>query len=390
MTARLRVAVVGGGLISQAVHLPNLRRLTDHFELIAIADASPTVASALAAKYPAVAYTDWRALLAREELDALLVCSPNATHAGVTLAALDRGLHVFVEKPLCISPQDGQAICDSQDRAGLVVQVGYMKRFAPAYQLLLDGLPRWSDRLRLVNVATYDPGMAREPFVAWNRMIHGNDIPKTVQDAQRVLERDQVAAAVGSADDWTVHVYTYTFLACLIHDVNLVHGVCDRIGLTEPVRPLAASAWGNGAGASFLAQLPNGGSWQSAWVLLPGLTTFSERASLHFDDAVHTLTFPAPYATQAPIVHVLHSARAGQPVEIRHEITGNGYLAELAHFYDCVVDGVSCLADARQAVRDIQLLRELFQTIPQPYQERITSETSHRHPDVPTRQTFSR
>jgi predicted dehydrogenase len=345
VSRRLRVGVVGGGLIAQAIHLPNLARLDGEFELVAMADVSRRVAEGLAQRNaPARPYVEWEAMLDGERLDAVVVCSPHGTHAEVVLAALDRGLHVLVEKPLCIVPDDAAAICRRRDEAGLVVQVGYMKRFDAAYEAFLAALPSTPDGLRLVDVVTYDPWMAREPFVPWSRMLRGDDVPPAVVDAGARAEAEQVGRAVGSSDEAAVRAYSYTFLACLVHDVNLVHGALDRIGARGAVEPLAAAAWAGGDAASFTARLPGGAAWHCAWVLLPGQMEFRERASLYFDDAVHELELGAPY---------LHA--------------GDAYVAELRHFHACVVDGVACRTPPEQALRDIELLRDLFVShVPEP------------------------
>jgi predicted dehydrogenase len=365
MSATLRVAVVGGGLIAQAMHLPNLAHLADEFELVAVADVSANVAVGLGLRYSATPYTDWRDLLEQERLDAVLVCSPHATHAEITLAALDRGLAVFVEKPLCIDPQDADRICRRSAATGLVVQVGYMKRFAPAYEALLEGLPASTDRLRLVSVVTYDPWMAREPFVPWNQMIQSNDIPAAVRNQQRESECEQVRAAVGHGDDGTVRAYSYTFLACLIHDVNLVHGALDRLGVDAPLVPLMAADWADGHGGSLAVRLPNGALAQFAWVLLSGLTAFREQATLYFEDAVHELRFPCPYDRDAPVRYSVTAAHAGNAVR---EFKGDAFASELRHFHDCVVHRLPCRCPPEQAARDIKLLRDLFVsgTMPNP------------------------
>ncbi|MEN3283635.1 MAG: hypothetical protein V7607_4775 [Solirubrobacteraceae bacterium] len=353
MTERLRTAVVGGGLIAQAIHLPNLARLDDAFELVAIADVSRRVADGLAAQYaPARAHTDWRTMLDEERLDAVVVCSPHATHVEVALAALDRGLHVLVEKPLCVAPDDAAAIRRRRDETGLVVQVGYMKRYDPAYEAFLEALPASADALRFVDVVTYDPWMAREPFVPWSRMIRGDDVPEAVLAAGRAAEAEQVGRAVGADDPATVRAYSYTFLACLVHDVNLVHGALDRLGVGD-VEPLSAAHWAEGDAASFTAGLPGGASWHCAWLLLRGLDEFRERASLYFADAIHELEMPAPYWPDAPRVHRVTGAATAQH-------TGDAYVAELRHFHDCVVDGIACRTPPEQAARDIGLLRDLF------------------------------
>ena len=350
---RLRTAVVGGGLIAQAVHLPNLARLAGEFELVAIADVSRAVADGLAARYaPARAYTDWRTMLDAERLDAVVVCSPHATHAEVALAALDRGVHLLVEKPLCIAPDDAAAICRRRDQTGLVVQVGYMKRYDPAYEALLDALPADGEALRFIDVVTYDPWMSREPFVPWSRMIRGDDVPEPVLAAARAVEAAQVGRAVGADDPAAVRAYSYTFLACLIHDVNLVHGALDRLGVRN-VEPLSAAHWAGGDAASFTARLAGGAAWHCAWLLLRGLEDFRERVALYFDDAIHELEMPAPYWPDAPRVHRVTGAETA-------EHTGDAYLAELRHFHACIVDAIACRTPPEQAARDIALLRDLY------------------------------
>lgn len=355
----MRIGVVGGGLVAQAVHLPNLTRGKGTFDLVAIADASPTVADGLAARYGIAGYSDWQEMLETETLDALLVASPSATHALVTLDALERGLHVLVEKPLCIDPADAERICDARAQRGLVVQVGYMKRFHPAYLALLDGLPENASRLRLIDVVTYDPWMAREPFVPWRAMLHGDDIPTAVVEALRTSERSQVKAAIGRDDERSVRAYTYTFLACLIHDLNLVHGVLEHLGVDQPLRALQCSDWAGGDGGALTAQLPSGALVRLAWVLLPRLLDFQERATFHFEDSVHALTFPGPYDTAGPVLYSAVGVSGTDSVKAVHKHYGDAFVAELRHFHDCIVDGVSCRCPPQDAARDIELLAAL-------------------------------
>jgi len=139
-SARVRIGVVGCGMVAQAMHLQHLAGLRDRFDLLSIAEPSRTVRDAIAARYAVPrAYDDARALLDDGGLDAILVAAPAATHADVVLAALDAGLHVFVEKPLCITLKDADRIVEARDRAGKVVQVGYMKRFDPAFERFSPG-----------------------------------------------------------------------------------------------------------------------------------------------------------------------------------------------------------------------------------------------------------
>ena len=104
---RLRIGVVGGGLVAQAMHLHFLAHQSELFELVAVADPSATVRDALQQLYNLEAtYADHRELLEGTKLDAVVICSPSQTHAQATLDALEHGLHVFVEKPMCITLAD--------------------------------------------------------------------------------------------------------------------------------------------------------------------------------------------------------------------------------------------------------------------------------------------
>ena len=109
-------------------------------------------------------------------LDAVVVCSPHGTHAEVVLAALDAGLHVFVEKPLCITVADADAVIEARDRAGKVVQVGTMKRFDPAVEAMLEALPESAAELRYVSVVVNDPEF--EPFFERDEIVRGADVPR--------------------------------------------------------------------------------------------------------------------------------------------------------------------------------------------------------------------
>jgi predicted dehydrogenase len=319
------------------------------------------VAEGLAARHDAArAYTDWARMLDDERLDAVIVCSPHATHAEIVLAALERGLHTLVEKPLCIAPDDAAAICRRRDDTGLVVQVGYMKRYDPAYEAFLDALPANADALRLIDVVTYDPYLVREPFVPWERMLHGDDVPAAVLAAAHEAEAEQLRRAVGSADRVAARAYGNAFLGALVHDVNLVHGALDRLGMRGDVEPLGAAYRADGEAASFTARLPGGATWHCAWLLLRGLMDFRERATLYFADAVHELELPSPYSPDAARVHRVTEVRGGEHAVTVDEHADDAYLAELRHFHACVVDGAACRTPPEQALRDIGLLCELY------------------------------
>src|SRR4051812_6212506 len=141
--SRLRVGVVGLGEVAQIIHLPVLESLSDQFEIAALCDISPTLLQLMGDRYGVSArYSDAGDLLANEQLDGVLVLNSDEYHADAVIAALDRGVNVMVEKPMCLSPREAEAIIAARDRAGgAQVMVGYMRRFAPAFLEAKELLP---------------------------------------------------------------------------------------------------------------------------------------------------------------------------------------------------------------------------------------------------------
>jgi len=361
MSEVLRIGVVGGGLIAQAIHLPRIARLSDRFELVGIVDPSRTVREGLCARYPSARpYAETQRMLDAEAPDCVLVCSPNAAHAESALAALDAGAHVLVEKPLCIDPADARLICRRREETGLVVQVGYMKRFDAAYESLLESLPVGRTDLRMIDVVTYDPYLPRAPFVSPDRLVAGADVPSRLIDDLRASERDQVEAAVGTVPAGSVRTFSETYLACLVHDINLVHGVVDHLGLEFPGTVIGSNHWAGGKAADAFVRLSNGASWHCAWLLLEGLEEFRESASFYFDDVVHELQFSAPYLVEHATVHRIVSADGARHRSESRQRVADSYLAQLEHFHACIVDGAACRNPPEAAALDVEVLRDLF------------------------------
>lgn len=338
----IRLGVVGGGLIAQLAHLPALRELDRLYAVHALAEPSTRVREGLARRYGIpVTAARHEPLLESGGLDALLVASPNGTHARVVGDALDAGLHVLVEKPLCLSPADAVALTERAGRADRVLQVGYMKRFDPAYERLLAAAPGLGAALALHTV-TVDPGIGERLRPAG--FIAAGDHPAA--DGRELLA--QVADALGDDDPRHAGPFSDAFQGALVHDVNLVHGL--RPG---PWRVRDAVA-GEGLAHGALAH-ERGARWSATWARVPAADTFREELVLCARDGVARLRFPAPYLGSAPAELRLDGAP-----ERRWATPANAYVRQLAHFHACVTRGEPCRAPAEQAVADVALLTELY------------------------------
>ena len=134
MAKKLRVGVVGTGF--GRYHMEGYSELED-VEICAICDLNRPEAEQFAEQYGASqVYEDYREMFAVPELDAVSIAVPNRLHAPMTIAALNKGKHVLVEKPMATSPKDARAMVSAARRAGKRLMVEQAMRFTPEVQLL--------------------------------------------------------------------------------------------------------------------------------------------------------------------------------------------------------------------------------------------------------------
>jgi predicted dehydrogenase len=154
---RLRVGVIGCGMIAQVMHLPYLQSLPEEFEIAAICDLSPGLLKHIGDQYGIARerrFTDYRALVG-SDVDAVFVLV-NGSHAPQALAAAAAGKHVFMEKPLCFTLREADELAAAVRRSGVTLMVGYMKRFDPGYRYGRQ-LVQAMDDIRYIQINTLHP-----------------------------------------------------------------------------------------------------------------------------------------------------------------------------------------------------------------------------------------
>lgn len=133
---RLRVGIIGAGAITQVAHLPVLRKIKS-IEVRAICDTDLPKARALAERFGVKdTFDDIEDLLRFEELDAVVICSPNHLHESHILASLSANLHVLVEKPVAMSAQSAARVVRAVEKHGRVVMAGMNHRYRPDVQIV--------------------------------------------------------------------------------------------------------------------------------------------------------------------------------------------------------------------------------------------------------------
>jgi myo-inositol 2-dehydrogenase / D-chiro-inositol 1-dehydrogenase len=134
----VRVGFVGAGAITRR-HLGVLAKRGE-VEVAAVCDLDTQRAQAAADLTGAKAHAEWQSMLDQERLDALFVCTPPESHAEPAVAAIQRGLPVYVEKPLARTLSDGLAIVSAWQESETVCSVGYQWRSLDLLQDLRSAL----------------------------------------------------------------------------------------------------------------------------------------------------------------------------------------------------------------------------------------------------------
>jgi predicted dehydrogenase len=133
---KLRVGMVGVGGIGRDQHLPAWARVP-FAEIAGIADTSDDALRKAGAMVPqARTFRDWKELVTRDDVDVIDICTPNALHAPIGVAALRSGKHVLCEKPLATSAAEVRALRDAAQDNGRLVMAAQNLRFEPASRQL--------------------------------------------------------------------------------------------------------------------------------------------------------------------------------------------------------------------------------------------------------------
>jgi predicted dehydrogenase/threonine dehydrogenase-like Zn-dependent dehydrogenase len=133
-TGAIRVALAGAGGFAQGMHLPNMLKLRDRYQLRAVMSRTGANAKAVATQYEAAyATTDYAEVLADPEIDLVIIATRHNLHGSMVLDALRSGKHVFVEKPLAVTAAELDAVEQFYEQSPDVpiLMTGFNRRFSP-------------------------------------------------------------------------------------------------------------------------------------------------------------------------------------------------------------------------------------------------------------------
>ncbi len=344
----IRMGVVGCGAIAQVHHMPNLYALQELFEVVAVCDVSAGAATYVARRFNVPHhFTDYRDLLTAD-LDAVLLCQSDPK-TEIAIATFAAGKHLFIEKPMCFSLQETDAIIAAQARAGKVGQVGYMKVYDPAYEYAkreVDGM----DNIRFVQVNHLHP--SNDLHVRQFHVERFDDVPASVTEDTRAARTAARRNAIGDVPP-SVEQAFYLLSGSMIHDL---YGMRHLLGV--PTKVVSSDIWFDGRAVTMTLEYASGARCVATWVDLPDLWDFRETLEVYGDDKRVLISYPTGFSRGILSTVTVQGVDAnGTTYRLEPAIDWeSAFSRELRHFYDCVVNGAACRTPVAEARADIALI----------------------------------
>lgn len=344
--AKIRLGFVGVGNMGQAAHLRNYATLPD-CEIAAIAELRPGLGRRVAARYEVGGvYTDHRAMLANETLDALVAIQPFQTHGRLIPELLASGLPVLTEKPLAGSVAAGEAIANAARQSTGRLYVAYHKRSDPATVYARHQIDQWRQsgamgKMRYVRIAMPPGDWAAAGFTT----LVKSDEPYPA------LERDAPAGDEAYSREYDAFVNYY------IHQVNLMRHLLGeeyRVVYADPSKVLLVARSASGVTATLeMATHRTTREWQ-------------EEAFIAFEKGWINVELPAPLAIDRPGRVTVYSDPGGAevPVTLSPTLPPLHAMRQQAMFFLQAIRGERTpLCEADEALKDLYVARDYLRLL---------------------------
>ena len=354
--SRLRVGIVGCGEVTQILHLPSLHQLNHLYEVTALCDVSPTVLNGVGDVWNVQRrYADYHALVTDAAVDVVLVASPNGDHAETILAAAHAGKHVLVEKPMCVTLEEADRVIAAERETGVTIQVGYMRRYAPAFVEACQVVRSLGDSIRFARIHDF-LGENRLFIEPTSRVIRGDDIPAAIKSASSERNRRSFEQAIGSVPTALGNAYGL-LLGLGSHDISAMREI---LGIPRGV--LYAAQRNNGVHMSaafdygdFVCHYETG---------IDKIARFDACIEVFGTTSTVRVNYDTPYVRNLPITLTVTEATDNNTVSTKQSATwGDPFVVEWQAFYENVTQHQppkSAPADSRE---DLLLFRDMIKAM---------------------------
>jgi len=297
----VNIGIIGAGRIGR-IHGRNLKFQVPGAKIIAIADVIIESAKKLADELEIpVCEEDYRRLLRKDDIQAVIICSSTDTHAQIIIEAAEAGKHIFCEKPIALEMDKIDRALAAVDKAGVKLQVGFNRRFDPSFKKAKElveagkiGTPH------LLRISSRDP---QPPPLDYIRVSGGLFLDMMIHDFDmaRYLLKEEVTEMMATGH-------------CLI-DSSI--GQCGDIDTAVVLLKFQSGALGT---------IDN--SRQAAYGYDQRIEVFGSEGSVVVENKTPTEV----------TLHSAESIQSDKPLHFFLERYQEAYLAEMNHFITCILE----------------------------------------------------
>ena len=350
---KIRVGIVGCGEVTQIMHWPSLFQLADRFEVTALCDVSPLVLEELGRLWNINSLaTNHRELVTRQDVDAVLIANPNAFHAEVVLDAIAAGKHVLVEKPMCVTHREASQIIAAQKNSNVVVQVGYMRRYAPAFLEACEVVRKMGE-IKFARVRDFI-GFNSLIVNATSRVIRDEQFPEAVKKEAKLREEVSLDEALGGRSTPALRRAYTLMLGLSSHDLSAMR---ELLGM--PSKVLFATQ--RSAGLYLTATFDYGAYVCQFETGIDHIARFDAHLEVYGDEQVVRVQYDTPYVRNSPIrlLTMETNGQGGVSNRTSHPAWGDPFVEEWKAFYKNVTKNKVPKTNPTDFAQDLELFTEM-------------------------------
>ena len=346
----IHLGLIGLGQAAQILHIPNIEKMENKFEITAVADISKSLTNYIADKYRVPhRFTDGMDLIACPDVDAVMIMSPG-DHAEFAIAALEAGKHVFIEKPMTSSLESLEKLLEVKRRhPDQIAMVGYCRRYNDSFMKMKELLQADSRPISYVRARTI---ILEGPWYLDNTWHEhkADDLDPAGRELMNRRMFEEIDRVLGGN---TSHAQQMAYLLMTASGCHILSAIRELIGLPKAIRSAVVSP--NGMQFSLVFEYDN---FNMVFEEMNDqeIVEFDEAIEIYQGDRKMLLEYDTPYIRYLPSKLTVSELDCGQAKTTvygphYHDMFAN----ELLEFYRCVTTHDTPKCDVFDAAEDVKL-----------------------------------
>ncbi|SLJ90495.1 MULTISPECIES: Gfo/Idh/MocA family protein [unclassified Paenibacillus] len=353
----LNVGIIGLGEVAQVIHLPVLESLPHQYRIAALCDISPKLVTYLGEKYRVRnLYTDAAQLVKQADLDVVFVLNSDEYHAECAIAAANNNKHVLIEKPMCLTEAEADAIIEAQNKNNVKVLVGYMRRYSASF---LEAAKQIGGIGKIQYARVRDIIGPNGYFVKpTSHVVSFDDIPEVLK-ADKLDRAERLVKEATGLDARSPYFSLYRFLCGLSsHDLSLMR---ETLGMPRGV--VGAKMTNNGN--LFLSAILDYEQFAVTFETgIDGQGRFDAHLEVYADSKSVRVQYDTPYIRHLPVKIFVNETVGETYTEsvIRPTLT-DPYTLELQYLYDVITKDLTPKTTPEDYKEDLAIFKMIIDAL---------------------------